>query len=195
MSDEKISRTQRAARIDPEDPKHRLNLPYRSSSELPKKAYALSRGEYSDYEIISIFSTREMAEEQAKVINDRLVDEDYWNRVSVQEFPFDFDLAYIGPRITIARVRMFEDGSVEQDWTWIRKGSEYPLKDLKSNYRAAWWPYKNKGFLEVTIGRIDGNPEEMKKRIVKIANEKRVQLIALDKWPTKDGPEIFEGFD
>jgi len=162
-----------------------------------REVYAVSSGSYSDYQVLGIYSKREDAEAQAEKLCG--VDGD-WAHLSdrdarVEVFPMDFDLAGLGPRIVYGYVRMFHDGTLDRGRVILSRGSREPHQILGTRVRRAWWKHRGIGFVEVTIGQIDGHEGGLEERVVKTANEKRAQLIALDLWPKEGDEDVVEQLD
>lgn len=126
-----------------------------------KKIYVVTAGDYSDYRIVAMFSTKKLAQSfidsfAASTVYDRFND--------VEEYelnPFKSDLS-AGRKPYI--VRMCKDGQVKQ--VKLVEASDFHQSDRYS--------YGN----EINISCF-ANDET---HAIKIANERRVQIIAMNRW-------------
>lgn len=116
------------------------------------KVFVVTQGSYSDYHIEAIFSTKELAEESGQG--------------DINEWELDPPK---GGWIIGIIVRMQKDGNVSEFWE--------ERSDTDSNN-----PYV--GFHRYDV---DGNlvwsvKTDDKERAIKVVNEKRIQILAMDIW-------------
>ena len=132
------------------------------------KVYVVTSGTYSDYHIDAVFSTKENAEKYNNIYGK----DDFED---IEEFEVDDEMALINrigdEKITIYLVCMDRDGNVKE----ISK--ESPSVSLVKELLAG----KNRHILyaDCMDMRVIAKDE---KHAVKIANERRVQLIANNEW-------------
>ena len=124
------------------------------------KAYIVTDGDYSDYHIVGVYSTEEQAE-QARL---------NFNADSVETWELDSDICDHGGLLRYDVV-MDRDGNT----TSISRESnrDKPSRD--------WQPYgrRHKGEEYLMFFPVWANNEE---HAVKIANERRAQLVASGQW-------------
>jgi hypothetical protein len=156
------------------------------------KVYVVTEGEYSDYHIVEIFTNKEKAE---------LLAEPFYER-RVEEFELDPETPdYIKRGYKIFFINMFEDGGLPQnpdDFDVYEYSADRSSWDLnKARFVKHEYPYFHTGekwrhgndedkphngewVMEIDILAKD------KKHAIKIANEKRVQLIGGNMWGTNN---------
>ena len=135
------------------------------------KVYIVTKGRYSDYSIYGVFTDKEVAEEQAAQISG----EKDWDKGSVEEYDILTE-PKMPPGFKSYIVSMDQNGDcdlVEQN-EGLGNGvgyaqADYHTKPVTYNGRAFFYISTNKG----------------KEGAVKIVNERRIQLIAENKWPKK----------
>jgi hypothetical protein len=158
-----------------------------------KTIYVVTSGEYSDYGIDAVFTDKSKAELFAEPYEDRIV----------EEYEADPEIpSYIEHGYKFYYVIMFRDGSLptnkntysvhecpndrladpgygvalnepqfnKYEYPHFNTGKEWPYPDPDSAHAGEM-------VMDITVKAHD------KKHAVKIANEKRTQLIALDRWP------------
>lgn len=134
------------------------------------KIYIVTSGEYSDYGIDSVYSNKENAEKYIKLYPSI--------RYEIEEFDVDEEMALINKirdeEITIYLVSMFRNGNIEE----VRK--ELPSIYLVKKALAGKYNLWTENRLGMWVIAKD------EKHAIKIVNEKRVQLIATNKWPEKE---------
>lgn len=122
------------------------------------KVYLVTSGDYSDYHILGAYSSRELAEEaQALFAADSIED-------------WDLDKTIDHPQgMLMYRVLMDIDGNVQP-----------PVESVSIEYHLApsWCPFGNK----TTVVFYEWAEDET--HAIKIAGEKRAELIAMNKWTT-----------
>ena len=138
-----------------------------------KIIYIVTSGEYSDYGINAVFSKKELAQNFITVT----VEPDDYISFEIEEWPLDEYEALIqkfkDKKLSVYMVSMFRNGDVEKVreeidrviWIDTALKKEY---NLWTDNRIGMW----------VIARNE-------KHAIKIVNEKRVQLIAENKWPEK----------
>ena len=126
------------------------------------KVYLVSEGSYSNYHIIGVFSTRELADKLAAHDKDR----------EVEEWELDADAERVRVGLALYSAHMNEDGN-------------------DSNASAGEWEDDEKYYITAVRKDANGEPEPTlyctvyatdKQHAIKIANEKRIELIATGKF-------------
>ena len=154
------------------------------------KVYLVTKGDYSDYRIEAVFSTKEKAEEYVRI---------YCPEGTTEEYSVDDESIYNGFPHGLATwwVTMAEDGRIDKtyhlgvpriDWaydTWrfIRHRTDEIQSGLKCYINAQ--PTYGPWMLDMTVLARD------EKHAIKIVNEKRAQLIAANLWGRN--PEVAGG--
>lgn len=135
--------------------------------------FIVEEGEYSDRHVVAVFSQRSLAERFVKA------NEDDYHIFTITEFPID-------PSNWVEALTSIPDGT-----TWMvemrRDGTT-----VRVERRTCWFP----NILGIPYLRRDGVLEmfvlaRSEEHAVKIANEKRAQLIALGKWKKGGTDETF----
>jgi len=141
--------------------------------------YVVTHGSYSDYQIDGIFSTKEKAQE----FIDYLVN----NKDYIEDNIMDFEYGY-GDEFNI-ETRSFDNFDGVQDK--LNNGYKYfhvwMYRNGNSGY-SEMLPSKN--YTESHIAKPEGSPSFIRFQVcakspehaVKVANERRIQLIANDEW-------------
>lgn len=137
--------------------------------------YVVTDGDYSDYHIVGVFSTREKAEAAGEMYN-------ALNKVAEYEIdpptPSPPQPGYVPYQVDMAR-----DGRV----TYTRRvGATEPV-------RAAVWIPALVCWEPQEVGIIVTAWAKHQQHAVKIANEIRTQLIALNRWPTEEERRKYPG--
>lgn len=132
--------------------------PYIGKSK--KVVYVLTKGDYSDYHIIGVYSTRDEAEKGVIEYDSE------WGTPSIEEWDVDKHPAH--PEGMLAyKVHMDRDGNSEVH----REGCD----DFKGD---DWAPYGDNQRVSFRMWARD------EQHAVKIANERRMQQIASGQWMT-----------
>ena len=124
--------------------------------------HVVSKGEYSDYRVLAVYSTKEKAEEAVAEFNKYQECES--EKAEIETLPFDMPIESC-KRISL-RMRKdgtVVDGSVEREFGFDRLGFASGLAYDGNMYFRSF-----------------GHHDE--ERAIKAANERRCQLIASDKW-------------
>lgn len=138
-----------------------------------KKIYAVNSGSYSDYRIVALFSTPELAQE----FMDAVPDSDY-NRV--EEFDLNPDTADLIKRgYSLWTVHMLMGGDTER--VERQDLSLYGIGDVGHRiWRRTQAPaYAGKGIPDILTSTVWAKSEN---QAVKIVNEHRAQMIASGEW-------------
>jgi hypothetical protein len=133
--------------------------------------WAIEEGEYSDYHVVGVFTSKENAE---KVL-EKLKGE--YNYPSLVEWPLDPAVAELNQGLSQYLVWMLKDGSVER--VEQREFSSYDLAGEVIVWKRSKAPYfkgEKPDVLTATVWAADD------KHSIKIVNEKRIQMLALEQW-------------
>lgn len=130
---------------------------------MAKTIYAVTSGSYSSYRVVALFSTREKAEDyKATVLKDEYDS-------GIEEYQLDPDTTDLLRRgYSVWRVTMLRDGSTER--VDRSDNGSYDVQDAPS-FRI--W---DRTVLAASVWA------KSEKAAVKIANEKRAQMIANGEW-------------
>ena len=135
------------------------------------KIYIVTSGEYSDYHINAVFSTKENAERYNKIHASGDFED-------IEEFEVDEDMALMNrirdEKITIYLICMDRNGNVKET------KKELPCLYLVKSILAG--KCKHVLYADCMDMRVIAKDE---KHAVKIVNERRVQLIANNEWGKK----------
>lgn len=135
------------------------------------KIYIVTSGEYSNYGINAVFSTKENAEKYIDILYSS-------DNVEIEEWDVDEDMTLINKirngEFTIYMVSMFKNGNIEE----IKKEEPVTIYWVKAALTGEYnlWTENRLGMWVIA---------KDEKHAIKIVNEKRVQLIAENKWPDK----------
>jgi hypothetical protein len=162
-----------------------------------KIVYAVSKGDYSSYEIDKIFTTIEKAQEYINLVNNK---HNFYSRVNddIEEYELDPDITIKSPPKfkTFYRVEMYRDGNIK-DCSEIGYDPFDPEDTEKERYRL----YGEKHYNEET-GRFEyyyilsgyninaDNEEHAIKRVA----DKRSFLLRIDRWPDKWDTQNMESY-
>lgn len=137
------------------------------------KVFAAASGSYSDYRIDALFSTRAKAEAYQAAFP-----REDWN--GIEEYDID------PPTVDLIKqgyqpwgVHMLRDGTVEKVWRddYVSPSSYDESATIWKRTEAP--AYKGRGIPDALIARVVAKSE---KAAVKIANERRSQMIAAGEW-------------
>lgn len=132
--------------------------------------YLVSSGEYSDYGIRAVFSTKELAELYIQSLGDP---QGYTEKMMIEEYPLDENEAHIRDGFHPYQVRMERDGTT----TKIRLDTwDASVASTVSLVDGRYW--RETGRKELWVSCVAKDEQHA----VKIANEKRIQLIATGAW-------------
>jgi len=137
---------------------------------MEKKVFALEAGEYSDYHVIGIYTTKANAEFVRAVVGGDIV-----------ERILDPGLKEINSGLSRWRVLMLRDGTTES----VTRNDTIYSRDIGEGNRINIWrrtqapAYKGKGIPDCLKCEVWARTD---KAAVKIVNEKRAQMIAEGKW-------------
>ncbi len=127
--------------------------------------WAVSRGRWSDYGVVAIFSTREKAERFLPVAADG---RSSYDEAFIEEFALDPFIIEAREGWRMWTIRMEKDGDVLETWK-----ASVSSEDIISGRRHI---FDLSGNLVVSCMATD------EPHAIKIANELRGQLLALDQW-------------
>lgn len=143
---------------------------------MAKSVWVIEKGEYSDYRVVGVFTSKENADDMAARINES---ETYGEPATVAEWPLDPAIRELRAGFQPYHVWMLRDGTVERcDRTDV---STYDLASASCElWRRSKAPaYKGKGIedcLKATVWAKDD------KHAIKIVNEMRTEMIAMNRW-------------
>lgn len=139
--------------------------------------YIVAHGAYSDYRVVAVFDTKEMAEEYRA-----------WHKLDwLEEFPLNPTLPQMRSGYNLYRVTMWRNGDT-------RAGNGDTHAGAEPVHEPAGSEDKTNLTFQCVSGTCDGTETKTwyllgdvlardEQHAVKIANEKRTQLIAEGKWP------------
>jgi len=141
-----------------------------------KKIYIVTKGTYSDYSIVSVFSTKEKAEKFMEAFPD---DREYGGYNWIETYKLDpGEPQLLNNGYSVWMIHMYHNGEtplikkIDNPNSW-----DYKNINNLSIYRPCFNTQKYKAkYLEIRVLAKD------EKHAIKIVNEKRVQLIANNKW-------------
>lgn len=142
----------------------------------PTMIYAVEQGDYSDYHIVGVYSTRPIAEKVIAMINGGTNVDD---KASLAEWELDANTERLGDDWHPFHVLMRRDGSTEKGHPVEKDSYAFTSTELRLYRNHS--TYDNKEPRDLLIGYVWGHDFA---HAVKIANDRRTQLIAEDKWPT-----------
>ena len=136
---------------------------------MSKPIWIVEQGEYSDYTVVGIFSTKENAERIRDIINDS---KPYY-KAEVEEWKLDPHISEIMEEWVLYHVKMLYDGTTES----VERSSTENIKfvGLKVCGGAKWSQHKKTKSDDFVSGRVWARDD---KHAVKIANEFRIQAKA-----------------
>jgi hypothetical protein len=137
-----------------------------------KNVYLVSRGYYSDYRVVAVFSTLQRAKEFMNL----LPHEKEWNEVETYELDPP-TVALIKEGYQYYTVRMRRDGKVES--VAVQPLNVYSIEECSRDSIHDFYFVPCRGGGELLEAAVWAKSEQ---HAIKIVNEKRVQLIAQNKW-------------
>jgi hypothetical protein len=137
---------------------------------MTKKVFAVTSGSYSDYHVVAVFSTEAKAQEYIDASKEA-ASYDWCNLEDVEEYTLD---APIIPLYYVT-VRMLRDGTIEDG-----DNLDLHFGEHTTGFVGIWIYNSGDSAFSWTTDTKD------KKRAIKVANEKRAEIIALGLWPTGD---------
>jgi hypothetical protein len=132
-----------------------------SEPENSPTAYVVVTGHYSDYSIQGVFTDKLLAEKLVKMLNNQANEAHYWAREDARIEKFFLNLSI--DEFQVTTVRMAKDGSVLEILHAVGRDTASHNFDALNNL----------------LWSIYGRDEQ---RAIKVANEKRAQLIANNLW-------------
>jgi len=134
--------------------------------------YAVSRGQYSDYGIVGLFSNKELAKEFIKL----------GGGDDIEEYELDQFKSHVRKGFSSFHVQMDKEGNTSNVHI---NNLEYNLED-RIDLQFEWKNYAYTGKVLLYTNVLASNKEHA----VKITNEKRAQLIASGEWEEKEKEAI-----
>lgn len=129
--------------------------------------YVVETGMYSDTHIVGVFTSVENAQSIIDYINKN---EEWPEEYRIKPMQLDPAINELNAGLRMYNISMLENGDTES--VHVRDKDDIVM----NNWRVMKWPNSNKIRLFVTVWAIDD------KHAVKIANERRTQLIALNQF-------------
>jgi hypothetical protein len=147
------------------------------------KVYLVTKGRYSDYSVYGVFVDEDIATEYAKQISDHIEEA----IVDTRKIMIGVDLILpIGFRTY--EVRMDRDGNA-WDYKWRHDGKQVLQREADTcdskDFADIEFKSEAEGWLLTGNYTFKVNTDKGQEGAIKIANERRVQLIAENKWPVK----------
>ncbi len=142
-----------------------------------KTIWVIEKGSYSDYRVVGVYSTKA----NAQAMCDRINKDEEYERAEIAEWSLDPGVEAINQGLEVYLVWMLRDGTVEK----IQRESggdefQWALNENLTVWRRANAPaYKGKNVQDCLHGRVFAKDEQ---HAIKIANERRTQLIANGQW-------------
>jgi hypothetical protein len=141
-----------------------------------KTIFVIEQGEYSDYRVVGVFTTRKNAETVAAWLNR----DGQYGGASVAEWPLNPAVTEINKGMRQWTVHMHKHGSVERvdaaEYTYSLEGEMHEWEREEAP------AYKGKGIPNLLTATVWATDE---KHAVKIVNERRIQMLALGQWKGK----------
>jgi hypothetical protein len=137
--------------------------------------FVVEQGSYSDYGVVGVYTTKENADAIAAKINES----DPYDEATVAEWPLDPGIDALRSGLDKFSVLMLRDGAVEEvrklddGWTFDISGGAHIWR--RTQARA----YKGRGIPDCLSATVWAKDE---KHAVKIANERRAEMIASGEW-------------
>lgn len=145
-----------------------------------KMIYAVSEGSNSDYRISAIFSTKEKAQKFIDTMKKR-PNSEYDDYNDIEEYQLDPPVAdLLGRGYSVYSVLMLKNGDVERV-----ERTDNDSYDISSAGQSHIWErtkasaYRGKNVEDALEMKVWAKDD---KAAVKIVNEKRAQMIAMDGW-------------
>lgn len=130
--------------------------------------WVVEKGDYSDYQVVGVFSSRENAQLVADAINK----DDPYDKATVDEWPLDPVVGELSHGRRPFLINMLRDGTVERcDQTEV---SAFGIRHM---LKPEIW--RSRTVQDCLLGEFWGVDAQ---HAIKIANEKRAQMIARGEW-------------
>lgn len=141
---------------------------------MSQSIFVIEQGEYSDYRVVGVFSSKKGAELVCRAIN---AGQNY-REATVAEWPLDPGVADLSAGRVPFKVWMLRDGTTERvEQSGV---SSHDLAGSVELWRRSSAPaYRRKGVQDCLNCTVWATDEQ---HAVKIVNEKRVQMIANGEW-------------
>jgi hypothetical protein len=137
-----------------------------------RKVYLVSTGHYSDYSIDAVFDTRELAEMYVRTYPGN----GKWDVPEIEEYDLNPHEPTIRLGLVAHRIVMGRDGTTNHIETASRGG--HP--DEPETFISGPWKGLGRDEPATLVVHVLARNEQ---HAVKIANERRVQMIAMNEWP------------
>lgn len=141
-----------------------------------ESVWVVEQGSYSDYHVVGVYSTQENAEMIAARINKNLG----YDAATVDEWPLDPAVNELNRGLSGFRVTMLRDGSVHA----VKPAERWEGVVFTEEADLSAYPFAGSPGPFMLIARVWARDEQ---HAVKIANERRIQMIAANEWPEAAG--------
>lgn len=143
------------------------------STETTQTIYVVTSGEYSGYSINALFSTRELAEAYCAAVSESRKGSIYATP-EIEEWALDEFSDRWREGLAPYCIEMLRDGTLH----WLS-----PASAIESRSRICQCPDRGKGWPAKVTALYSIVWAKDREHAVKIANERRTQMIALGEWP------------
>jgi hypothetical protein len=145
---------------------------------MSKSVWVIEKGSYSDYRVVGVYTS----EEKARIVCDAINKTDgEYDEAEIAEWPLDPAADEINQGMTQYLVYMRRDGTAER--CEPRSLSAYGIGEQsyiwkRSDARA----FQGVAVADVLVSTVFATDE---KHAIKVANERRMQMIAMNQWEPK----------
>ena len=143
-----------------------------------RSIWVVEKGEYSDYGVVGVFSSKENAQQIADVLNQRDEDGYRGEEATIAEWTLDPAINELRKGYSQFLIHMREDGTVER--AYKRQMASYNLSGDVQIWRRSTAPaYAGKNATDLLSATVWAKDEA---HAIKIANEHRTRMIATGEW-------------
>jgi hypothetical protein len=144
---------------------------------MSKTVWVIEKGSYSDYRVVGVYTSQERAQLVCDAINKS---EAEYDQATIAEWPLDPAADEINQGMVPHLVHMRRDGTTERCEpcsisAYDIRGSDFLWK--RSEARA----FQGTNIADVLVATVFASDE---KHAIKVVNERRMQMIAMNKWAT-----------
>jgi hypothetical protein len=148
---------------------------YASGAEsMSNSVWVIEQGSYSDYRVVGVYTSKENAE----IVCDEINKSDSYEQATIAEWPLNPGSSEINQGLSQWLVHMRRDGFVERCNNRSLDSYDLSHKDYvwqKSKASA----FRDSGAHDVLVSVVFASDG---KHAIKSANERRLQMIAMNKW-------------